>query len=148
MKKYNAWQIITYIGTVWYAVSTVILALMESGILNRSYPKAVETILGIIMTFGLCNFDDGLIIHIAWVPVIFGIFALLGGIFQNERTKAERITFALIPSIGAALSIVNMFTYFLFYMPIEAMQAIFASFLIIGMVADIVLTNKADKISA
>lgn len=148
MKKYNPWQFIAYIGTAWYTVSTILFVLTENGYLSGSYPKAIETVLGIIMTFGLCNFDDGIIIHIVWVPVIMGIFALLGGIFQNERTKAERITFALIPSIGAALSILNMFTYFLFKIPIEAMQAIFASFLIIGMVADIILTNKADKISA
>lgn len=148
MKKYNPWQIIAYIGTAWYTVSTILLALTENGYLSGSYPKAIETILGIIMTFGIFTFGDGIIIHIVWIPVILGVFALLGSIFQKERTKAERITFALIPSIGAALSIVNMFTYFLFNMPIEAMQAIFASFLIIGMVADIVLTNKADKISA
>ena len=48
MKKYNPWQIIAYIGTAWYTVSTILFVLTENGYLSGSYPKAIETVLGII----------------------------------------------------------------------------------------------------
>ena len=102
MKKINWWNVTAIFFSAWYFIAAVIRLIDNtSGI---GVGGALSTVLFAIASFGFGS-DEKIMIPIYWLPVLLGIFGIVGAIFQRTKDIVYRIFFAAVPCIGAILSL-------------------------------------------
>lgn len=106
MKKINWWRFTTIFISVWYALATLLIFVFDIYSLNLvSWLKNALIFIGTYFTLFR---DEAQIAPLFFIPIILGILGILGAVFQKERTKAERVCFAVIPCIGLLFSLSTM----------------------------------------
>lgn len=143
MKKFNWWRFAAIFISVWYALSNLLMFVF--GIYSLSLVSWLKNALIFIATYCGVFYDEMLLFPVFWIPIILGILGILGAVFQKERTKAERVCFAVIPGLGMLYSLS-------FMMPIQIsgqwdvnFALIFAVIEIVWIAADIILSIAMSR---
>lgn len=139
MRRFNWWRFAAIFISACYIFSTFSLILIHFFHIESSPIYFIATYCGIF-------YDEMFYVPVFWIPVLLGILGILGAVFQNERTAAERVCFALIPCSGAIISLLYIFPLYtkLSFMT-DIIPVILTLIIILWIAVDMILSTAMSR---